>query len=131
MCIGFFKVKQCICGIRPPGCGCLWAISRLSAPLLPPLHLLPFHSFHTPRQFPELQVYSDTVQRGKEVREEAYSSKWTALKYYEVRKAEDTIVSIKFSKCGQAEKNEETVKATGISNFALNLSMRDWDYVVQ
>lgn len=29
MCINFFKVKQCICGLRPPGCGCLQAVSRL------------------------------------------------------------------------------------------------------
>lgn len=130
MCINFFKVKRCICGLRPPGYGCLWVIFRLPAPLLPPLHLLSFHSFHTPCQFPKLQVHSDTVQRGK-VREEVYSSKWTALKYCEVRKGESTTASIKFSKCGQVEKNEETVKTTGISNFVLNRSMRDWDYAVQ
>lgn len=31
-----FKVKECICRLRPPGCGCHQPVSRLPAPLLPP-----------------------------------------------------------------------------------------------
>lgn len=115
--------------VRPQGCGCLRAISRL--PLPSSLHSICCLSspFTLPINFPELQIYSETVQRGRELRDE--TSKWTALIYCEVHKGENTVANIKFPKWGQAKKNEETAKATRISNFVLNSCTRDWDCLVQ
>lgn len=103
--------------VRPPGCGCLRAISRLLLPSS--LHSICCLSspFTLPINFPELQIHSETVQRGRELREETYTSKWTVLKYCEVHKGENTVANIKFPKWGQAEKNEETVNFQFCSEF--------------
>lgn len=108
MCVRFFTVKQCICGLKPPACGSLQAISRCPTSFLPPLHLLPSHPL-----FPHLLAVSwitgpfRDLRRGQEGRGGAQSSEWTAPKFWEVHKGEDTAASIQFLKCGQAGKKWE------------------------